>query len=283
MKGKIPFARPQRLENVYRLQIDRLIDEYFAFPTFSTLGEINARLVELAQAKSFFQSVAKQLALKMVTQVAVNNAHSWRAAARKASKGRFIHSMLQDNIQGSIRLNLDALIHTNSRLITSLPERIASTVSKHVQTLQMQGLRSEEIVKHIRQYMPKAKHYQVERLARTEVAKADTAITRARAQNIGLNWYQWVTSEDARVRPSHRKMDLALINWNDAPSPELLVGEASEGHYHAGNVYNCRCVALPLISLSEISFPVRVYTGNSLKRLTKNQFALISGNRSLAA
>jgi SPP1 gp7 family putative phage head morphogenesis protein len=283
MKDKVPFERPKRLESSYRAEIDRLMDKYFEFPTFETLGEATARMVEFGQAKGFFQAVAEQLALKMVTQVAVNNAKSWRAAATKASKGRIIYPLLQNNIQGSIGLHLNALIHQNSQLIKSLPQSIAETIAKHIQSQQMQGVRSEEIVKQLRPYMKQAKRYQIERLARTEVAKADTAITRARAQNIGLNWYQWVTSEDARVRKSHKKLNLVLVNWNNAPSPEALAGERSEGHYHAGNVYNCRCVALPLISLAEISFPVRVYVGSEIKRLTKPQFQLMIGDRQLAA
>jgi SPP1 gp7 family putative phage head morphogenesis protein len=283
MKGKGPFERPRRLEQFYRAQIDALMDKYFVMPTFQTLGEINSRMVEWGQAVGFFQAVAETLAKRMVTMVATTNAKSWRAAATKASSGRIIYPLLQESLRGATGLHVNQLIQQNAGYITSLPQSIAEMVTRHVQAQQMKGIRSEEIVKQLRPYMKRAKDYQIERLARTEVAKADTAITRARAQSIGVNWYQWVTSEDARVRKSHRKMDQVLINWSDAPSPESLAGERTEGHYHAGNIYNCRCVALPLISLSEIQFPARVYVGGSIKRLTQKQFQLISGSRLIAA
>jgi SPP1 gp7 family putative phage head morphogenesis protein len=129
----------------------------------------------------------------------------------------------------------------------------------------------------LKPYMQHLKNFEIQRIARTEVAKADTAITRVRAESIGLNWYEWQTSQDARVRVSHRKMNQVLIDWNDPPSPEQLVKEPSEGHYHAGNIYNCRCVALPVLSLNSLNWPRRVYHSGSLRLVSKNQFLQISG------
>lgn len=277
-----PFERPRRLEFFYQTEIGRLLDKYMSLPTFETLGELNSRLVEYGQARGFFKAVAGELAKRMVTMVAMSNAQSWRTAATKASKGRLIHSMLRSNLSGMNSLNLDRLIQENSTLITSLPAETAATVSKRVMELQRQGFRSTDIVDQIRQYMPRARAYQIQRMARTEVAKADTAITRTRAISVGAHWYQWKTSHDARVRESHKLFSDVLVNWNDAPAPESMAGEESEGHYHAGNIYNCRCVTLPLISLAEIKFPARVYMARDIKRLTAPDFESLI-RRELAA
>jgi SPP1 gp7 family putative phage head morphogenesis protein len=121
------------------------------------------------------------------------------------------------------------------------------------------------------------KEYQVQRLARTEVAKADTAITRVRAESIGLNWYEWQTSEDARVRKSHAKMNHVLVNFDDPPAPEQLIGQKSEGHYNAGNIYNCRCPALPVLSLNLLQWPHKVYSQGRISVMSKKQFLLVSG------
>lgn len=275
--SKSPFHRPNRLEEVYRREIERLLANYFNIPTTTTLGELNARLVEYAQASNFLKGFANNLANRMVTQTLVNNARSWRMAASQSSQGKVIYSMLKNELRGTLEMQVRGLVKENSRLITTLPKHISAVISQHIQDRQMQGIRSEQIMREIGPKMRDLKRYQIARIARTEVAKADTAVTRVRAESIGLNWYQWNTSEDQRVRASHAHMDLVLINWNDAPSPELLSKEKSQGHYHAGNIYNCRCVALPIVSLAEIKFPAKVYVGNQIKLLTRKQFGLISG------
>lgn len=274
---KTPFHRPNRLEEVYRREIERLLANYFNIPTTATLGELNARLVEYAQASNFMKGFAHNLATRMVTMTLQQNAVSWRKAASQGSQGKLIYGMLRNELRGTLEMQVRGLVKENSRLITTLPKHISGVISQYVQERQMQGIRSEQIMREIGPKMRDLKRYQIARIARTEVAKADTAVTRVRAESIGLNWYQWNTSDDQRVRASHDTMDLVLINWNNAPSPELLSKEKSQGHYHAGNIYNCRCVALPIVSLSEIKFPAKVYVGTQIKLLTMKQFSLISG------
>lgn len=272
-----PFQRPTRLEEIYSREIDRLLKQYFHFPDTATLGEITARLVEYGHAENFLRGFATTLAKRMITQVRHYNATSWRQAAKQSSNGKVIYQMLKRDLSGSIGVSVDAMVRENATLISTVPRNVAQVLTKHIQERFTEGIRSDQIVKEIRGKMPKLREYEVRRIARTEVAKADTAITRARAEAIGLNWYKWETSEDQRVRKSHRKMDRVLISWNDAPAPEVLVHENSQGHYHAGNIYNCRCVALPIVRLDEISFPARVYHNGQIKKLTRRQFVLISG------
>lgn len=272
-----PFQRPTRFELIYQQEIRRLMDQFFALPTTSTLGELNARLVEFAQARNFIQGFAHRLATNMVTMVAQGNSRSWRAAATKASKGRLIYSMLRAELKGPLGLSLRSLIQENTQYISTLPESIASRSVHYIQREQMKGRRAEDIVKDIRPYMQHLKEYQIQRIARTEVAKADTAITRVRAESIGLNWYEWATSQDARVRDSHRLMNGVLINFSDPPSPEQLAKEHNVGHYNAGNIYNCRCVALPVLSLNLLQWPHKVYTQGRITLMSRKQFLLVSG------
>jgi hypothetical protein len=44
-----PFNRPSRLEQLYRDEIRKILDRYFKLPTFETLGELSAKLVEFGQ------------------------------------------------------------------------------------------------------------------------------------------------------------------------------------------------------------------------------------------
>ena len=129
---------------------------------------------------------------------------------------------------------------------------------------------------------PKMRQSHIELISRTSVSTAETDITRARAESIDISAYQWASSEDSRVRPSHRKMDKVLVFWNDPPSPEALIGERDQGHYHAGQWFRCRCLCLPIISLDEISFPARLYRAGSIQRITRGNFAALAGYKKAA-
>lgn len=278
-----PFQRPNRLEEMYRSEITKLLDAYFKFPTFATLGELQARLVEYGQATSFFEMLALRLASRMINRVQISNAVSWRHAAKSGSNGRLIYEMLRGNISGGTGLKISEIIHNNSHLIKSLPEKIAGTINHHIYMQFTQGIRSESIIEQIRPYMKHAKEYEIQRLARTEVSKADTAITQVRAQDIGLNWYVWKTSHDARVRKSHKLMNEVVVSWDEPPSPELLAGEKFESRYPAGGTYNCRCVALPVVRLEQLNFPIKIYYRGALHKMGLRQFAELSNLRKLAA
>lgn len=272
-----PFHRPTRFELIYQREINRLLDQFFAMPTNATLGEINQRMVEFSQLRNFIQGSAARLAANMVTMVAQGNSRSWREAATKASKGRLIYNMLKNELNGGLGQRLHSIIQSNADYISTLPSNIAQRTTAYIQRETLKGRRSEDIMNDIKPYMQHLKNFEIQRIARTEVAKTDTAITRVRAESIGLNWYEWETSHDARVRPSHKIMNGVLINWNDPPSPESLAHEKSVGHYGAGEIYNCRCVALPILSLSGLSWPHKVYINGSIKRLTRRDFLLVSG------
>lgn len=100
----------------------------------------------------------------------------------------------------------------------------------------------------------------------------DISEEQRRAQEIGIEWYQWSTSRDARVRSSHQKMDGVLVAWDDPPSPEQLNGEPSTGRYHAGEVQGCRCLMLPIADLAEIHWPARVYRHGRILTMRKQDF-----------
>jgi SPP1 gp7 family putative phage head morphogenesis protein len=114
-------------------------------------------------------------------------------------------------------------------------------------------------------------------LARTEVASTAESITQARAQNLGAKWYEWLSSEDSRVRPSHRKMDHVLVRWDDPPSPEALIGQKSRlGKYNVGRSPNCRCTGVPIIDLDEVTFPAKVYYRGSITRMGRAKFLALA-------
>lgn len=258
----------------YVSDIRRLFAHYFPDPNkppSEFLRELRMMGIDLD-----FSRVADIIAQRMVTSVARGNSRNWRAAAAKASKGRLIHEALKDELTGMVGAAVQLQVFENSRLIRSLPTDLAARVSAYIASRQLEGARSDQISKELKQKIPHVAMSRIKLIARTETAKAETAVTKARAENLGIRLFQWATSEDQRVRRSHRFMDKVVIPWSTPPAPEELIGERSEGHYLPGNIYNCRCVALPLVDIDELEFPVRVYAHNAVVRMNRNQFLKFS-------
>ncbi len=227
------------------------------------------------ELEAALREAAQQIAERMVENVARTNATSWRAAMAQAqgNKARRIYAALREEIRASLNWRMRQIIARNAALIVSLPDRIAQQTAFYIASEQRRGLRSEAIAQKLAGHLPEMRKSAVKRLARTEVAKAETALTQARAERLGLGWYEWATSEDQRVRPSHRKMDKILVAWADAPAPEQLDGiRSSLGHYHPGGAPNCRCIALPLVDLGEVAWPHKVYAHGTVTRVSLREF-----------
>jgi SPP1 gp7 family putative phage head morphogenesis protein len=228
---------------------------------------------------TMFHDAAYNIARRMVEEAAHENMKSWRAAAMKSTRAAKLYRMLQEEIKRTgIGPILDRAASVNANLISSLPGDIARHITERASTLQKQGKRAPEIEKELRSLAPRLTKSRIELIARTEIGKAETDLTRARAEEIGLDWYQWLTSQDVRVRPSHRNMNDVLVAWSDPPQPEELIRERSTlGHYHAGCCPRCRCIAAPVADLNEISWPARVYTGGTITRMARLRFAKLAG------
>ncbi len=181
-------------------------------------------------------------------------------------------------MDSSVGVRFDELVAENARLILSLPEDLAQRTAAYIAREQQKGLRSSEIEQELRAKLPAFGHGRARMLARTEVSKAETALTQARAERLGLYWYDWATSKDQRVRPAHRVLENVLVAWTDPPAPERLAGVVSKlGHYHAGGAPNCRCLALPLILLDEVRWPHRIHVHGHLEWMSRAEFERWNG------
>ena len=220
-----------------------------------------------------FNSFVYSAVRRMVTPIAVQNMRTWRMAAKKATKNPGLYRMLMREINQGLKSDIEIQIEENANLIKTLPTDVAKKVTKDISDMALKGMRASEIAKVIREQTDKHSRASAKLIARTEVSKTTTALTKARCYNLDLHWYVWRTAEDGdRVRKSHRIMEGVLVNWNEPPSPESLVGEKSVGNYHAGNIWNCRCYPEPLIEIDDISWPHKVYTNGKIQTIGKMQF-----------
>jgi SPP1 gp7 family putative phage head morphogenesis protein len=226
-----------------------------------------------AEDEEAIRQAAEEIARRMLSRVAKTNATSWRAAARESLHSRRIYQALRTEMDGPVGARVNELVAENARLIVGLPGELAQRAAAFVTRQQQRGLRSAEIAKELEQKLPQAAQSRAKLIARTQVGQAESALTEARSERLGLAWYEWVTSEDQRVRPSHRTMDKVLVAWSDPASPEQLAGEPPKaGHYHPGCVWNCRCLSLPLVSLDEVRWPHKVYGHGHIEMVSRKQF-----------
>lgn len=267
------FKIPRVIERSYASAIDRLMQglkrelQHVASPFF--IADVLRRL---ARSPTFIRACDK-IARSMATHLFSDGHKTWRQAAAAGGKGRIIRTALQRELASPrVAKTYEGIIARNAQLIRSMPLTLADRVAHKVARGYEQGLRPEALMQDILSEYPSMTLAHARLIARTETSKASTALTEVRSAEAGLEWYVWRTSEDARVRSAHAHMDGVIIPWSEAPAPEELIGKPSEGHYHAGNIYNCRCYPEPLIRFDQVTWPAKVYRNGKIERMGIKQF-----------
>ena len=245
---------------------------------------IVATLEHLAKTPDFIR-LSEAIALKMVTGLFDDTGRTWREAARNNGRGREIYQALQKELLGARGARIRELVKENAALIKTLPKNIADDVTAYVARETMKGRRASDIADEIRMMFPKDTKARAQLIARTQVSMTQTNLVRARAEDLGLDWYVWRAcggnNGDGRTRSSHRHMSGVLVRWSDPPAPEDLFPlrrvdgtpyKNTLGHYHAGQCPNCRCYPEPVVDLDLLKFPMRVYHSGHVERMPRKRF-----------
>lgn len=263
------WQRKSRIEVNYNNALQRFFSGIYNYI-------LDGNLEKLVKSTAF-KALANAIASKMVVGVAIENEKTWREAARKGMKGRKIFEALQSEMKGPLGYKMQEMISENAKLIKTFPLQVSEKVTEFVTEQQQKGVRASAIADMLKEKYQDATEARINLIARTEVSKASCALTEVRAKALGINWYIWRTSEDARVRESHDLMDDVLINWDNPPAPEELAKiKSSLGKYHAGNCPNCRCYPEPIIDINTIKFPCKVYYINRIVKMNKQEFLQIA-------
>lgn len=192
---------------------------------------------------------AKTVALKMVKDVSLRDLRLWRERSREISWG------LQELVeQTPIGMLLQQRMADQVSLITSIPRDVAQYVHQLAIQTTYTGERFPAIARAILENT-QTTVARANLIARTEVARTTTEITKARAEYVGSEGYVWRTAQDEDVRPSiflpprtfsrlntpargsHRLLEGKFIRWDSPP----IAGPNGE-RAHAGCIYNCRCI-----------------------------------------
>lgn len=181
---------------------------------------------------------AQATAGRMLLEINGNDREAWRALGNAISLG--LHRELQNAPVGDV---LRSLLNEQVVLIKSLPIEAGERVHK----LTLQGLEDSTRAKEIANEILRTGEVTESRatlIARTEVARTSTALTQSRALHAGITHYVWRISNDKDVRPGHRAMNGKVCEFAEPPAVEE---NGKIMHFHAGQIWNCRCYADPVI------------------------------------
>lgn len=266
----------KRLEKNYERILKVVQNQFLQAIANKNVNEIIPMLKAITGQHSF-ETYCQELALKMVTAVYQKTEGNWRKAAEQNTKGREIYEALKKEKNNIIMENtIQKLIEQNATLIKSLPLEIANDITKYIEKETTKGKRAEEIAQEIKTKFPEKSKANAKCIARTEVSKAQSALTRTRAELLNIQWYIWRTSQDERVRNTHKHMEGVLVSWKDPPSPEQLSKSKYQyGKYHAGEIFNCRCYAEPIVEIRFVKFPCKVHYNGRIIKMKKAEFLKI--------
>lgn len=236
---KAEFARARLAERFYAQNLRKIARHIgdlvgiFDPENFAEMPSVRALLDKYAQA---LVPWAYATATKMITEVAAREGKAWRRVAE--AMGLNIRKELQSvRFDEAVRKLRDEQV----RLITSLPTKAAERVHE----LALQGLENGTRAKEIAAEIMRTGEVTKSRatlIARTEVGRTSTMLTQVRSEGVGATHYQWLSAGDSDVRPLHKKLNGHVFAWDDPP-----VADESGVRAHPGCIWNCRCIALPII------------------------------------
>lgn len=173
---------------------------------------------------------------RMQGEVTKRDTKSWEGLAK--SVGRTLRREVENTpVGGAMRSALAEQV----QLITSLPLEAALRIRRLTTQAVFESDRADEIKNQILR-SGKVTLARAKTIARTEVSRTATEITKQRAVAIGSEGYIWRTSGDVDVRKTHAKLEGKFIRWDKPP-----VTEEDGTRAHAGQIYNCRCWPEPVL------------------------------------
>lgn len=275
--GQGAFSYNKKIENDYNRVLNGIARKTNAIINSYDLNKPQQAVELLKRLQNYANELygwSKDYITRLVYSLDKDEVIKWKRHA--AAMSARMRKTLERTPTGAL---LQQFIDNNVGLIQSVPLKAAEKIQAQVLENLKTGVRAEELAKQI-QVITSLSENRAKLIARTETARMSTALTKTRSEELEIGWYIWRSSHDARVRSSHRLMDVTLVAWGNPASPEELNGDKrSYGHYHPGEIFNCRCFAQPLIRLTDIDFPAKIYIDGVLKRINKLDFARISAGQ----
>lgn len=236
-KERAAFSRVRKAERQYGVQLRKVArhvgDIIKAHDPATSDGMAEIRTI-LGKYSEVIEPWAKSAAARMIADVGRRDEKAWEENSK--AMGRSLRQEIANAPTGQY---LRAKLAENVKLIKSLPTEAAERVHK----LTLEAITSAGRAGEIATEIARSGDVTIGRantIARTEVARTASGLTEARAKHIGSTSYVWRTSLDSDVRPSHRKMEGKVVEWDNPRTLDGMTG-------HAGSFPNCRCYCEPIV------------------------------------
>lgn len=197
---------------------------------------------------------ARNVSIGFTRRLNRNNDTSTRSNLRNNMGVDLQNQITHENIDEA----LDMAIKENVALIKSIKTDYIKDIGDVLRKNVFEGGRSTNLITQIKDRggvtLNRAKM-----VARDQTAKLNSSLTEIRSKALGSETYVWsgVMDERHKKRKDHLVMDGKLCKWSDPTvysdddgktwKKRSAIGAVE---LHAGRDYNCRCVALPVVTWS---------------------------------
>jgi SPP1 gp7 family putative phage head morphogenesis protein len=231
------FEPSKGAEKRYALQlrrIARMVGQIVAMHNLTGKPDVVGLNRSLQSYAVSLTPFALQITNNLLQDVMRGNARAWQSQSKGLSR-ELRRVMSEENIGGVVKILQDRQVE----LIKSLPIEAGQRVQKLALESATGGIRADELAERIAE-TEGVTLSRANVIARTEISKANSAITQARSSLAGATHYIWRTASDGDVRESHAEMEGEIVAWNDPPT----LSDGMTGH--AGEFPNCRCFSEPI-------------------------------------
>lgn len=194
--------------------------------------DIEAALVAL---KRVLQNVAEGI-IERINELhatsSLKHTQKWRDAV-KASVGIDLSTVIGT---GELANLMSVASIRNARLITSMADELHHRIASTVLDSLTKGEGAKELQGRL-QHQYGISQRRARTIARDQTSKLTNNLNRFRQEQAGLTKYEWSTSQDERVRPTHQANEGRVFEWK---KPSSVTG-------HPGEDVNCRCVPIAIV------------------------------------
>lgn len=157
------------------------------------------------------------------------------------------------------RTVLQAWNSANVELIQNVSSSFFSSLNTIVSNGVLTGRPTEEIIRELRSRERYLSGARARLIARDQVGSLTGLLTERRNRDAGLTLYEWLTSADERVRPSHVAIGGKICKWSNSgvyseDGVHFQSRTSAMIHKQPGEDIQCRCTSIPYLGelLNEI-------------------------------
>lgn len=134
---------------------------------------------------------------------------------------------------------LNAARARNASLITGLADDTIRSIEQRVHVAFSNGSTVKDLRADLQKQFGIAGR-RAELIAQDQISKLNSDLNRIRQTEAGVDQYEWLTSQDERVRSLHRALNGKVYKWGEPTG--------AEGGLPPGQPIRCRCVAIGVVT-----------------------------------